>query len=586
MASRFIPSESLRPDQPEAKKELYLDQISALLDENNLAIKHLPTGPNSLMRSISDALYFTPAYHEHIHQFIMKHLKSLIATNRLPTRLSMFQGNNMLWKDYSSNPNLPGFDKINLELVSSLFKFKIIVYHMTDDHYLSSTIINHKFEKAIEIVRTMNNQYHPVHTKDFISKAGFCQNIVLNIISLAFTGGTSHFRNFNNENYINLDYENWVNLKNKAGLEERPVRSRHKKSLSDGFDKQNLESMGEQQMKFYNMFMNVKPPDDFITLLRAGRKDTADSNLARNVDLGFMEEPWFETPPKMEYAIKNYQIPNSSLSSQAESLKEIPEVRIRDTTSQKKGGNHMFFHENLSLAEIEKMEVTPQQEIVQLSPVYYLNTPPPGLTPTRYPQKSAPMTDMTAPQTTDFPNIKQQQFQTRSDGIQNPMPQMNYMYGGSPERQNQQMPYSPLSPQAQFGSLYLKRTGLAKSLSLTANSDEFQGQEEMLLFQQQRSLSQMQQQEKKKPIILEESMQRYAGRLKFFDENKNYGFIIMDDDGSDIFVHYDDLAKANINKELLKTARMGNVIKLTFSCMKYVGKYDKSRKATDIELIL
>jgi hypothetical protein len=40
------------------------------------------------------------------------------------------------------------------------------------------------------------------------------------------------------------------------------------------------------------------------------------------------------------------------------------------------------------------------------------------------------------------------------------------------------------------------------------------------------------------------------GRLKFFDENKNYGFLIMENDGSDIFgilflfyllVHYDDL---------------------------------------------
>ncbi len=33
-------------------------------------------------------------------------------------------------------------------------------------------------------------------------------------------------------------------------------------------------------------------------------------------------------------------------------------------------------------------------------------------------------------------------------------------------------------------------------------------------------------------------MQRYTGRLKFFDENKNYGFIIMDADGSDIFGIY------------------------------------------------
>jgi cold shock CspA family protein len=37
---------------------------------------------------------------------------------------------------------------------------------------------------------------------------------------------------------------------------------------------------------------------------------------------------------------------------------------------------------------------------------------------------------------------------------------------------------------------------------------------------------------------------RTTGRLKFFDENKNYGFIVSDVDGKDIFVHYDDLSKA------------------------------------------
>ena len=91
--------------------------------------------------------------------------------------------------------------------------------------------------------------------------------------------------------------------------------------------------------------------------------------------------------------------------------------------------------------------------------------------------------------------------------------------------------------------------------------------------------------EKRKPIILDEGKQRHFGKLKFFDENKNYGFIIMDEDGSDIFVHYDDLQKAGINKDALKSARTGQPIKLTFSCMKYIGKYDRSRKATDIQLL-
>ena len=73
--------------------------------------------------------------------------------------------------------------------------------------------------------------------------------------------------------------------------------------------------------------------------------------------------------------------------------------------------------------------------------------------------------------------------------------------------------------------------------------------------------------------------------MKFFDETKDYGFIIMDEDESDIFVHFDDLSKANITKELLRTIKNGNSLKFCFSCLTYIGKYKKSRKAVDIRLI-
>ena len=98
--------------------------------------------------------------------------------------------------------------------------------------------------------------------------------------------------------------------------------------------------------------------------------------------------------------------------------------------------------------------------------------------------------------------------------------------------------------------------------------------------------------EKKKNVVInnvflqeENDSNRYEGRLKFFDEAKNYGFIVLDEDKTDIFVHYDDLCKANIDKEFLKTAKKGNNIRFSFNLMNYMGKYDKSRKAIDIELI-
>lgn len=59
----------------------------------------------------------------------------------------------------------------------------------------------------------------------------------------------------------------------------------------------------------------------------------------------------------------------------------------------------------------------------------------------------------------------------------------------------------------------------------------------------------------------------------------------MDEDGSDIFVHYDDLLKSGVTKELLRTAKQGIVIRFSFNCMNYIGKYNKSKKAINLTLL-
>ena len=67
----------------------------------------------------------------------------------------------------------------------------------------------------------------------------------------------------------------------------------------------------------------------------------------------------------------------------------------------------------------------------------------------------------------------------------------------------------------------------------------------------------------------------------------------MDNDGSDIFVHQDDLTKAGLTKDFLRTAKHGNTIRynyffyerVSFLSLGYFGKYQKSRKAIDIQLI-
>lgn len=91
---------------------------------------------------------------------------------------------------------------------------------------------------------------------------------------------------------------------------------------------------------------------------------------------------------------------------------------------------------------------------------------------------------------------------------------------------------------------------------------------------------------KKQPLVLEESLNRYLGTVKFFDENKAYGFLIMDIDNSEIFFHFDDFEKNQfITKENLITYKLGNIIRVSFICMKYIGKYNMSRKAIEVKII-
>lgn len=583
-------------NEAERKKESHFDHITTILEENNLVRKQIAEGPGSLLKAISDSLYFTSNYHNEIQQFCVKHLGSLIASNKLPGHLSMFKGNSMLWKDFSAHPHLPGFEKIILELVSVLFKVKVILYSVTEDGYLNATVVNHKHDKQIELIRTHGSHFDSVRSKKFIAIAGICQNILLNVVEHVAAGKSSNtkpnFTDINGDNYINIEYEGWLASKEELANQSAKInRARHKKSLSDNFNV-SFDAMEEQQIKFYNMFVNSKPPEDFIKLLSKDRKETAD-NLGLHADIRYSAEPWYETP-QADLAIKNYPVSSSNLSSRASSIHDLHQMDNKNDYSSKNNlatPNKVFFNDSLTpldLKDLEKNNMTPSKDELstQMSPVYFVHSPPPGLTPSRYPQKTYSTENAVfTVQTPEKARATSQIFDYTPEhlSINNMFPMMST----PPMHNNYNNPHFTNS------SGIFRKSPNAKNLMLSTGNYGEDMQQQMrvqsetnldhLIMDQNKM--QFASAEKRKPIILEEGKIRCAGRLKFFDENKNYGFIIMDEDGSDIFVHYDDLQKAGINKEFLKNARMGQVIKLAFNCMKYIGKYDRSRKATDIQLL-
>lgn len=73
------------------------------------------------------------------------------------------------------------------------------------------------------------------------------------------------------------------------------------------------------------------------------------------------------------------------------------------------------------------------------------------------------------------------------------------------------------------------------------------------------------------------------GRLKFFNEAKEYGFIVMDDE-SEIFVHKADLLKQNIDTRYLAYYKKYYEVLMEFNVQEYQGKAKKHRKAVDVTI--
>ena len=76
-----------------------------------------------------------------------------------------------------------------------------------------------------------------------------------------------------------------------------------------------------------------------------------------------------------------------------------------------------------------------------------------------------------------------------------------------------------------------------------------------------------------------------TGRLKFFDEVQNYGFLIVDGDESDLFVHYDDLKDAKLSRDILRQAKTNYFLQFSFDIAYYSGKYKESKKAINLKLL-
>lgn len=81
-----------------------------------------------------------------------------------------------------------------------------------------------------------------------------------------------------------------------------------------------------------------------------------------------------------------------------------------------------------------------------------------------------------------------------------------------------------------------------------------------------------------------ENIDKTKGKLKFYNEDKEYGFITMND-GSEIFVHRADLIKQCIDTRYLSYYKQFYDIFVRFDIEVYQGKVKKHRKAVNVVIM-
>ncbi len=76
----------------------------------------------------------------------------------------------------------------------------------------------------------------------------------------------------------------------------------------------------------------------------------------------------------------------------------------------------------------------------------------------------------------------------------------------------------------------------------------------------------------------------YFGRLKFFNPQKNFGFIIAIPEYIDVFVFGDEFQKAGIPLYIMNDSKSGSNLSFLFNIEYYKGKHGYSKKAVNIKL--
>ena len=241
----------MKPQTTNARSPL----VDQLLRENGYRLIRMPESGNNIFGALSHLLYFTEINGERLRQLAIEGVKIHFMSS-LPRNKPLLDNCDV--SRYVSNPRLPQFEPVTLDIIAELFNIKIKLYYINELNLCSDTY-NSAGQRSFKLFRVHDFHYEPVITRRKLSVAILVQDVVLGIVENSINKTKGKSGPFNNNNLINLALKRWNNQTvrlpfcNKAALySEADLMVKNMEAESHHPDEENIKTAIENFEEMYN----------------------------------------------------------------------------------------------------------------------------------------------------------------------------------------------------------------------------------------------------------------------------------------------------------------------------------------------
>lgn len=541
----------------EHEKSEGTNSLNELLTENELWMKESMQGAQSLMRAISNCLFFTEKYFEKIQNnliyFFCKNYKEIKFNFMKNFTVSD------LFERFVESPFLHEFETVNIELFSIYFNTRVELFFSVNNKFCSE-IYSKKIKKCIKIFRINANNYSAVFKEKIKPISIFCQNFVLGLVEKSLNSQADCFLPRNNEEFINFDMEIrkqmsfQIKKSNDASKEKRyffpfadqSIQSQKRRVLEEkteaansvGIDlvenihkrKHNSVNDGsENEVNFIDNFINPlkfveNSQNDYTTSNDTINQNREDS-LERYVKKYYQENKKLAVEVKFEFLESFFESYDSNSKQKdffesfgVEKLSQHSKSHADDKEKRDKS-NHIV----QSSGNVEKNIVDNNSEF------------------------DTNLSEIGQKKKAKLKFSKEFIPKTKIDG--------NSEIGDVPLKSNFSASYSIQD--------YYPNCNHSDRQSVTSDMKMKDRYIETI------------------DAIL------YEGRLKFFDEKHGFGFMLLTENNitQDLFVYKNEFERAKVPIDQLRQVKNGLILNFTFQIARYTTKGQLCKKAINIRLI-